>query len=352
MEVKEKNRILHKLNKTLASRDIEVLLIDKETDILYLAGFYTHGAFILLKSGEKAKYFVDPMNERLATKELSGLNLDIIVGYPNLELVKYINSKNIKRIHLSLNNISALSYQNLRLKLKKVKFIEAKDYVGEMRAIKSENEVKILRKAAKDTIGIWKFIKKNISHEMTEKDIAKMIDLEVCDKGYINSFPTISAVAENTAYPHAIPTARRLKKGEHVLVDFGLKIDGYCSDLTRTLTKGRINRQISHINKIVHLAHDSAIKMVKAGANIASIAELANKICIDNNLGKYLLHGLGHGVGLDIHEDPFIGQRSTGKLEKGMIITIEPGLYIPGVGGIREEDMILVGASGGEVLTQ
>ena len=186
---------------------------------------------------------------------------------------------------------------------------------------------------------------------MTEKEIGKLVDMCILDAGCTNSFPTIAAVGANTAHPHAVPTERRLKKNEHVLVDFGLRYKGYCSDLTRTWDNGRIDGQIRDFRKSVLKAQKAAIKMIKPGVMIGTLARESYNILNIVSKGEFILHGLGHGVGLEVHERPFLRMASTERLKKGMVITVEPGLYKEGLGGIREEDMVVVTEKGCEVLT-
>ena len=145
---------------------------------------------------------------------------------------------------------------------------------------------------------------------------------------------------------------RHLKKDDHLLVDFGIRVNGYCSDLTRIWAGGRIMRKIAQLRKHVRKARDQAIKKIKPGLSVGKLAKEANKYFKNNNVNKYIYHGLGHGVGLDIHEPPFLRDDSREKLKQGMVVTVEPGLYIPGIGGIREEDMVLVTKGGCEVLTR
>ena len=234
----------------------------------------------------------------------------------------------------------------------RTKGLRASDIVRDMRKTKKAGEIKTIRKAAKETVRIWREVKRHLKTGMSEREIASMIDVAIHRKGYSNSFPTIAAIGENTAYPHALAMGRRLKRGDHLLVDFGISLGGYCSDLTRIWAGGRIVRKIEELKKHVLKAHDRAIKRISPGVSTGSLVKEANRYFKDNNLGAYIYHGLGHGIGLDVHEAPSLRENSAEKLKEGMVVTIEPGLYIPGLGGIRIEDMVLVTKNGYEVLTR
>ncbi|MBU1084160.1 MAG: Xaa-Pro peptidase family protein, partial [Candidatus Omnitrophica bacterium] len=251
-------------------------------------------------------------------------------------------------------DISVAGYEKLIKDLPGIKLIGSSggpDILGNIRKIKDRKETDVMRRAARITVKIWKKIKKNITTGMTEKDIAAMIDMHIRSRGCLNAFPTIAAVGKNTAYPHAVPTSRRLKDNEHVLVDFGVRYKGYCSDLTRICLNGRIDRQIMGFRDHVRKAHDLAIKTAKDGVRIDTVCGKVRKVFQDANLGDFLLHGLGHGIGVEVHERPFLRLGCPEKLKKGMVITIEPDLYREGLGGVREEDMILITEKGCEVLT-
>ena len=347
--------------KTKLSRNIiDAFLITCESNVRYLLKFYLSSSIFLVTRSRIPVYFVDSMNFTLARERLKHLNVEVVRADGSVlqAFAKYAKDIKIKKIAMDNGDLPLSLYNRLTKIIPRTKYIfktKSEDYtqiIGSLRVCKNSGEIKILRKAAKETVSIWGYAKRRIKIGMSEKEISKMIDLIILDKGYKNSFPTIAAVGANTAYPHAIPTSRRLKKGEHVLVDFGIKIDGYCSDLTRTLDKGRIDRQIQDFRKAVLMAQEKAIREIKPGVEIGALTQSANDEFFKHKLDKFLLHGLGHGVGLDIHEKPFLSGKSTVKLKEGMVVTIEPGLYKKGLGGIREEDMILVTKKGYEVLTK
>ena len=350
-----------KVNKTSSVKSkisrlgLDALLVTNPADIRYFSGFYSCGNMLLIKKRGKAAYFVDSMNRTLALKKTNKKVTEVITAD---DLGRYFKEEGIKKVGFDSESISVSGYEKLRRKVPKVRFLSKKgkapvsSVIKDARLVKTAGEVRLLREAAKETVSIWRKVKRDIRSGMSEKAIATMIDTEVRKRGFDNSFPTIAAIGENTAYPHAVPTQKRLKKGEHLLVDFGIRYQGYCSDLTRTYYKGRINRQIQPLRKIVLKARDFAINELRPGATIGSIVKRTYNIFEEEGFSQLVLHGLGHGVGLEIHEEPFLRMGRKDRLKTGMVVTVEPGLYKPGVGGVREEDMVLITRKGREVLTK
>jgi len=346
-----RNGLLKKIRRKVEQSGLDAFLVTGERDIFYLTGYFCEKAKLLIAAG-RAVYFIDSMNEALGRKMLKDLELgEIIAGQVNAKLKDFIRTGRIRRIGINEKNLSVSEYKSLSDKTS-LKFRHLPSLIEDMRCVKQEYEIGLLRKAARETFRVWREVRKNIEKGMSEKDIADMINVLIRALGHENAFSPVVAIGENTAYPHAIPGSRRLKEGEHLLVDFGVRVEGYCSDLTRTYSVGRIDRKIREFRTLVHRAHDLAIETVKPGVKTGSLGERINRYFINNNVdGNLILHGLGHGVGLDIHERPFFREECSEPLRKGMVITIEPGLYKGGVGGIRKEDTVLVTAKGCEVLT-
>ncbi|MFH1305713.1 MAG: Xaa-Pro peptidase family protein [Candidatus Omnitrophota bacterium] len=355
-----KSPIMRKIRAKMARIGIDGLLLSDEQNIRYLTGFHFSGVLLVDAGKNDPLYFVNPMNASQAEKLLGGAEITVITApkTPIAALAEYIGSRKIKKVGINPEKISIAAHDRLVSLMPKVKFVTRVGTTGMssvlecVREIKSPEEIRILRKAGQITIRIWRDVCRKIKTGMSEKEIAAMVDICVRRLGHENSFPTIAAVGVNTAYPHAIPTSRRLKKDEHLLVDFGIRYQGYCSDLTRIYDNGRIDRQIRVFRKSVEKALDSAVKRIKDGVGIRPLVEGADDVLRSGGQEADILHGLGHGVGLDVHERPFLNRSSREKLVKGMVVTVEPGLYKPGVGGVRLEDMVLVTAKGCEVLTR
>ena len=351
-ETTQRNDFLKKVRQKVRRAGLDALLVSGEKDILYLTGYSCAGAKLLITAKERPSYFIDSMNESLARDMLEGSELrEIISGSPLKTLKKFVGNSNIRKIGINENGLSAREYMHLIGKVRALRPRDASSIMGDMREKKHDHEIRILKKAARETIKIWREVKKNIQTGMSERNIAAMVDICARSRGYENSFTTIAAAGKNTAYPHAVAGAKRLGPEEHLLLDFGIRLEGYCSDLTRTWDNGRIDRQIRDFGEFVRRAQDLAIKEIKPGVIVGSIVGKVYNVFNENNLGDFVLHGLGHGVGLDVHESPILHKECRQRLRQGMVLAIEPGLYKPGLGGVRKEDMVLVTAKGCEVLT-
>jgi Xaa-Pro aminopeptidase len=185
---------------------------------------------------------------------------------------------------------------------------------------------------------------------VTESELAGRLDFEIRKLGATNSFDTIVAFGPNASRPHHQPSERKLKKRDTVLIDVGARYKGYCSDITRSLAVGKPSRLFERAYDAVQQAQTAAIKMIKAGAKIQQIDAAAREAISKYDLPVYG-HGTGHGFGLEIHESPFLKADGKGKLKAGEVITIEPGVYIPGKLGVRIEDDVLVTNTGYKILT-
>ena len=354
------DQAIKNVSKRLKQLDLDALILFDRTAIYYFCGFYFDGAILLLTKRNKPIFIIDSMNASLAINLLKKKEIIIETAQRSkLPVLKdVLKKRKIKKIGFCSDSVSVSLLNMLRGALPLIRFYSEKNtaqvssIIKDIREIKTDNELKLITKAASLTIKLWQDISGKVKPGMTEIDIARLVDASMHLIGYKNSFDTIVATGKNTAFPHAIPTCRKLKNNDHLLIDFGLVYKGYCSDLTRTLYKGRINRQIGRFRELVLEAQEIAMKMVSPGVKISDVIGTVNEFFINNEVSQYVLHGLGHGVGLDIHESPFLSNDATKVFKKGMVVTLEPGLYKTGVGGVRHEDMVLVTAKGCKVLTK
>ena len=349
-----------KIRSRLVRLGLDALLVSEEYDIRYLTGFFFSGMLMIFSRKGPLLCFVDPMNKTLAERiaKKSVIKIHIIPGDPIKKAVERIKKDKMKKVGIDNYDLSVFTLDML------IKFAPDTQFVSHtkkklitscirnVRSIKSDKEIRILRKAAKETVRIWNKVKKEFRTGIREIDVAFLINGEISRRGYENSFPTIAAAGKNTAYPHAIPSVKRLNKGEHLLVDFGIKYKGYCSDLTRVYLNGKIDRQIEEFMKLVRKAQKSAIKIAKSNVTVSDLVKWAYSVFDTADVQDFVLHGLGHGVGLEVHECPILYKNAAEKLKKGMVVTFEPGLYKEGLGGIRIADMILITSKGCEVLTK
>jgi len=350
---------LRRIKGRMSRADAGALLLTGEHDIRYMTGFYVAGAMLLVRKNGRPEFFVDPMNAALASASIPPDDAVVVTARAGIAAAaaESIRKTKAAAVIFDPEGITVGGYRRLAGKLPRGRLKDSvgrfsvRGVMGDLRAVKSASEIRILREAARETVRIWRSVKNGIKTGMSEREIAGLVDAAILSRGYVNSFPTIAATGENTAYPHAIASSRRLGRNEHVLVDFGIRYKGYCSDLTRTCYNGRINGQILGFRKFVREARDAALKMIAPGVAVSAPTARVNKVFKDNGLGDCILHSLGHGVGLEVHEKPFVREHAGGRFRPGMVITVEPGLYRQGMGGVREEDMVLVTERGCEVLT-
>ena len=222
-----------------------------------------------------------------------------------------------------------------------------------MAIIKTPEEIKIMKRAARATQKVFASALPFIRVGVTEREIAdKMEELALKIKGVSGlAFPTIIASGPNGAMPHAEVTDRVLESGDFVTVDFGVMVDGYASDMTRTFLLGTITHEQRKIYDSVKRSQAAGLKAAKAGIACADLDAVCRNIIERDGYGDYFIHTTGHGVGTEVHEDPRIGKTSEAFLETGMVVTIEPGIYIEGFGGVRIEDTVVITEKGCENIT-
>ena len=221
-----------------------------------------------------------------------------------------------------------------------------------MRTCKDAAEIDTISQAIRIAQDAFKATCRSIRVGQTEKQIAARLEYEMQKRGSGKAaFPTIVAEGPNAALPHAFPGGRRVKRGSAILFDWGATFPFYCSDLTRVVFVGRIPPKIRRIYGIVQEAKEKATAAIRPGARMCDVDAVARSHIKQAGFGKYFGHGLGHGLGLNVHEAPSLSWRSKEKLQAGMVVTVEPGIYLPNVGGVRIEDDVLVTADGCRVLS-
>jgi Xaa-Pro aminopeptidase len=235
----------------------------------------------------------------------------------------------------------------------KIKMVPVSGMVEKLRIVKSAEEIENIQQAVSLNELVFQETYQNLIPGQTEREVAIAIELAMMSKGAEGvAFPTIVAAGPNGAVPHAVPTDRPIKEKETVIIDMGLKLNGYCSDMTRTVVLGKPDRRIKETIRLTRKAQQAALKTIRAGILAREADGAARKIITDAGFGKYFGHGLGHGVGLAVHEPPSLNRLRRNKLQPGMVVTVEPGIYLPGWGGVRLENMVVVEEEGCTVLNR
>jgi Xaa-Pro aminopeptidase len=233
-----------------------------------------------------------------------------------------------------------------------VRLHPVKGLFEQMREVKDKEEIKAMRASARSMSRILERVIRGLRTGQTEKEISWKIESLARQSGAEDlAFPSIVASGPNSALPHAVPTNRKIRAKEPITLDVGLKLNGYCSDMTRTVFLGRPGPTFRRIYATVRAAQLAALERVRPGVKTTVPDKVARDIIKEAGFGEYFGHALGHGVGLATHEGPRLGPKKPVRLREGMVVTVEPGIYIPGKGGVRLEEMVVVASNGPDILT-
>jgi Xaa-Pro aminopeptidase len=342
-----KNRIAA-VQRHLRKNKADCLIVSKPANVTYLTGFLGHDSWAVI-SRRSAYLVTDSRYTEQAEKQCRQCKIIQRTGSMEEATAKLLTKqKAIKTITVEASTPVA-AFNALKKNLKK-RLKTSSDIIESMRTIKEPGETAAIRGAAKIAAKALQQTLKKIKPGLTENELAGILDFQIRKAGATNSFETIIAFGPNASRPHHQPTNRKLRKNDTVLIDFGAKYKGYCCDITRNFSLGRPSRLYKKAHETVLKAQEAAIKMVRPGVDITQVDAAAREVISASGLPVYG-HGTGHGLGLEVHEEPIITKKARGKLQPGMIFTIEPAIYIPGKLGVRIEDDILVTKTGCRILT-
>lgn len=335
----------------LAARKLDALLVSFGANLRYLSGFTGSNGALLILPG-RSILFTDPRYTIQAGQE-STCQVRIAKGPLLLDVVSAIRRLGVGRIGYEPAHMTCEFFESLKSRLPlKASLENADGWIEQLRMVKSAEEIARIRRSVETNSRAFDLTAARVRAGMKEQDFAAELEYRMRRLGAEKpSFETIVAGGERSALPHAQPTAARLERGGLVVVDMGAIQDGYCSDMTRMLFIGTPGAKVKRTYRAVLEAQLAAIDAVKAGARTARVDAAARRVLKGYGLDGAFVHSTGHGLGLEIHEGPRIGKRDKSKLSAGMAITIEPGVYIEGFGGIRIEDTVVVTERGCDVLT-
>jgi len=336
------------LRRTLNKKRITCLLLTNPANVTYTTGFLGEDSWALI-TDRGLWLLTDSRYTEQAQKQCP--HSKIIertepIAQAAAQLVKKL--KSIKTVTVE-NSASLAAFEALKKNLN-TRIRTAENIIEDLRSIKDQNEIAAIKKAAQIAASALKKTIRHIKPGITENELAGTLDFQIRKLAAVNSFPTIVAFGPNASLPHYQPASRKLKKNDTILIDFGVRYKGYCSDITRCFAVGRPTAFYKKLCNAAERAQAAALKMIKAGAEIKKVDAAARSVIAEYDLPVYG-HGTGHGLGLQVHEAPTLAANIKGKLKAGNVITIEPGVYIPGKAGVRIEDDILVTKSGYKILT-
>ncbi len=330
-------------------RGADAFLVLGTSNVSYLTGFTGDSTFLLLDKSH-CWLLSDPRYEVQIAEQCPGIPL--LVRKPNETIEQFaadqLRELGLRRVRVEFHKLSMQAGQLFE----GIELIDAECAVEHLRAIKDSEELKVLQHAIAIAEHVMQAVLPVLHRKMTERDLADELERLIRSLGATGcSFPPIVAVGANAALPHAQPGMTPLESHGLLLVDWGATYMGYRSDLTRVFLTSRIPAKLARAYEAVEAAQRAAIEAMGPGVSTAEVDAVARRVLAEYRLERHFNHGLGHGIGLDIHENPRMGSGSLVTLEPGMVVTVEPGVYFPGIGGIRLEDDVLVTESGTRVLS-
>ncbi len=348
------SQIINNAIEDLNREGLDGLLITDESNVRYLSAF-TGDSSVLLISKNGNYLFTDPRYIEQATMECSN-QIKVILWYKDRRFghetyQKAIDETGIQKLGFEKVSLTFESYDYLKNNLT-AELVPTKDMIEKLRYIKQPYEINALKRACEiSDLALEKTIK-TIKEGQTEKEIAALLEYNMCLGGADNvSFDTICLTGGRSSLLHGKPSFAKLKKGDYLLFDFGALVNGYHSDISRTFAIGKADDKHKELYHIIKDCQQTIIDSIRHGIHISTINAIINKT-IPEKYKPYYYAGYGHGVGLVIHEQPFMKEDADFTFKENMVITVEPGIYIPYWGGLRIEDTILVTENGSEQLTQ
>ena len=331
------------------------LLVTHPADLRYLTGF-TGSAGVLVLHGGQATLFTDGRYAAQAKAEAVGTKVVIVPKGVLSAACEAAAAAGVTRcgFDASITTVAVLGAMRKAVPagVRRSFFQASGPVVAGLREVKDDGEIEIMRRAALVGCGLFDRMLGFIHAGLTETAVAAELEHAARLAGAeAMSFETIVASGERSSFPHGRATGAKLPKRGFLTLDFGVMVDGYCSDMTRTVHLGKATHEEFDVYHAVLEAQEAAVAKIAEGVTTGEVDEAARSVLRRAKLDKYFTHSTGHGVGLEIHEGPRVAAEQKQVLKRGMVITVEPGVYIPGKFGVRIEDMVLVTAAGGEVLT-
>lgn len=343
-----------KLLRSMCAQELAGLLVSCETNVSYLTGFRGDSSALLIGAGV-CLLISDGRYTTQIAQECPGLDVYIRRQTETMTAAtaKCIRRAKLTKLGVEADHISFAQARKIEDDLKRIELVPTVDAVEELRQIKDNGEIAAIREAIRLAERGFEVLKAELHGEQTERQVAWDLEHRLRAMGARGcSFAPIVAAGKRSALPHARPGDGRISEGEFVLVDWGAEVmAGYRSDLTRILSTAKLSPKLERVYGVVLKAQRAALRCIRPGMKACDVDRVARRVIEAHGFGKRFSHGLGHGIGLDIHEGPRLNASSEATLKAGMVVTVEPGIYIEGWGGVRIEDDVLVTREGCEVLS-
>lgn len=343
---------LQKIRAKMSAEQVEGFLVSSVSNWSYMSGF-TGDAGSLLVTSDSAFVLTDSRYVEQAEKQCAGAGFAVRKTTQDEDVLRdVLLSQGVKRLAFEKRFTTYQEWEKLSERLDGVELAGVAGWVEELRMVKTPEEIALIARAQEIADDAFALLFQSIRKGAREDELALELEFTMRKMGAeAASFPIIAVSGLRSSLPHGKPTSKTLQDGDFVTFDFGATYRGYHSDETRTFVIGDPERKHEEVYDIVLKAQEAALDLVKPGVVAKEIDLAGRRIIEDAGYGEYFGHGIGHGVGLDIHEGPSVSRKSETVLEPGMVITIEPGIYIPGFGGVRIEELVVVTDDGKQVLT-
>ena len=345
--------MINKLKEFLKEKNAAALIMSEE-NICYFTSFHSSNGYLVV-TGEKAYFFTDSRYIEAAQNKITSCDEVLLLKSMKEELVPFIASLNKNELFVEAERITLSRYTELKSLFSGVTVNgngELDKKISEIRTVKKDEQVNTIIKAQRIAEKAFDYILTFIKEGVTEKEVALTLEYFMLKNGAdALSFDTIAVSGKNSSMPHGVPTDKKIEKGDFITMDYGAVCDFYHSDMTRTVAVGEVSSKQIEVYETVLKAQEEAFRVMKAGVPCKDVDKAARDTIVNAGYGEYFGHGLGHGVGVEIHELPSLNPSSGAILEVGNIVTNEPGIYLPGEFGVRIEDMALITEDGYENLT-
>lgn len=342
------------LRQRLDAANLDALLISSATNVAYLTGF-TGDSSVLLLGRQGDVILSDFRFTTQLAQECPGLEAYIRPSTQtmNQAVAQWAHAWDVRRLGFESAVLTVADWEKLREALPSTTLVPTAEQVESLREIKDQEEIAAIREAIAYAEKAYQTVRAELRQGLTEKEVADLLDSSMRQSGATgSSFPPIVAVGTRSALPHARPTeTSRIGDADFVLIDWGATGRPYKSDLTRVVVTGKVTPEFEKVYRTVLAAQERAIASIRPGVKAHDVDAEARSVIEQAGFGRFFDHGLGHGLGMEIHEAPRLRKESQTLLQPGMIVTVEPGIYLPEWGGIRIEDDVLVTPEGCEILT-
>lgn len=342
---------LKNLRSKIKKSEADAVLVTKRENYIYLSGFTGTMAYLVITAG-KAVLITDFRYTEQASHQAPGYQIIQYKGSIINALKEVIEENKIEKLAFEDFSMTVQSYTELREKLGIKNFVPFGEAIEELRQIKDEGELETIKRAVEIADETFTYILGSIKPGIAEVELAAEMEYHMKKLGATGpSFETIVASGKRASMPHGVASEKKLEAGDVITLDFGALYNGYCSDMTRTVFLGEPVKELARIYTIVLDAQLKSLEGVKKGRTGKEIDLIARQIIAGAGFGDNFGHGLGHSVGLEIHEEPRLSMKGTKKMKDGMVVTVEPGIYVNGLGGVRIEDMVVVKGDSPVILT-